>query len=280
MKFHVIMDSVGDMTSELKMSENVTVVPLQIHIGDETIVDNGRVSQQELLVKIAASPEAAKSSCPSPQLFLELFEMHRYERIYVITGSSRLTGSYNSAKVAEQMFLQKYPETNIHIFDSKSGCAGQPLLVYQIMRLEQVRHNFENIVDMIYDFIAKQQTRFVLQDVSFLQKSGRLTGIKSFVVDALHIVPLLKATPEGEITQAGMARGIEKALSKFQEFISNEIYETGKDFVVISNCNCLERAEQMKEKLEAEMPYLEVRIANTGGISTLYAGDGGIVISY
>lgn len=280
MKYHIIMDSVGDLTEELENFPKITRIPLQIHIGNDTITDDGKISQEEILEQIKSSKEAPKSSCPSPQLFYDHFQRHWFERLYVIAGSSKLTGSYNSAKLAERMLKETYPATQIHVFDSKTGCAGQTLLLYLIMKLEQEDHSFESIVGRIEQMIEKQETRFVLEDLSFLQKNGRLTGIKSFVVEALHIVPLLKATEEGEIIQAGMARGIQRAMQKFEDYIVDEIRNTRKYFVIISHCNCIERAKQMQERLERAIPYIEVKIAKTGGISTLYAGDGGLVVSY
>lgn len=280
MGYHIIMDSVGDRTEELLAMDNFSVVPLKIIIDDEEFVDNNQLDQQMLIKKIGAAKECPRSACASPAEYQALYEQYKDDRIYVITASSELTGSYNSAKQGEKMFLEKFPDAEIIVFDSKSACAGQTLLAYKIIEFEKAHSELKAVAKRVQEFIAEQEIIFVLEDITFLQKNGRLTGIKSLLATALNIVPILSASKKGVINQMGKARGIKKALRKLLENIIENLEKNPKDTLVISHCNCIERAEDIKEELLTLFTDLDVKIADTGGIATLYAGDRGIVVSY
>jgi len=280
MGYHIIMDSVGDRSEELIAMNSFSVAPLTIMIDNEEFIDNGQLDQSALLAKIASAKECPKSACPSPEEYKNLFAAHHEDRIYVVAASSELTGSYNSAKLGEKLFLEEFPNAEIMIFDSKTACAGQPLLVYQIIEFEKAYGNFETVIKMTNDFIKKQKIIFVLEDVTFLRQNGRLTGIKALLVSTLNIVPILSATEQGTINQMGQARGIKKALKKLMESTIEGVKEGNKKMLVISHCNCIERAEDLKKELIMSFPDLDVKIIDTGGVATLYAGNRGIVVSY
>ena len=280
MGYHIIMDSVGDRTEELLAMDNFSVAPLKLIIDEQEFTDDGGIDQRMLLEKIASAKTCPKSACPSPEEYKNLYEKHKGNRIYVIAGTSELTGSYNSAKLAQNLFLEEFPDAQIMVFDSKSGTAGETLLAYKVIEFEKAYNNFERVIKEINQFIKKQETIFVLGDVKFLQQSGRLTGLKSLLVTALNIIPILAADEHGTIVQVGQARGSKKALKKLMDRIIEEIKIGKQEMLVISHCSCLERAEALKDELITIFPTLDVRISNTGGIATLYAGNQGIVVSY
>lgn len=280
MKYHIIMDSVGDRSEELMEMEDFSIAPLTLLIDEEEFVDNNQLVQLELLEKIATAKECPRSACPSPAEYKNLFEKHKEDRIYVIVGSSELTGSYNSAKLGEKLFLEKYPDAQIKVFDSKSACAGETLLAYKIIEFEKTYDDFEKVVEMTNQFIQEQKIVFVLEDITFLLKNGRLTGMKALLVTVLNIVPILTANEHGIIEQMGQARGIRRALKKLKEHVIDGIEQSKKTMLVISHCNAFERAVTLKDELMALFPALDIKVVATGGISTLYAGNGGIVVSY
>lgn len=280
MGYHIIMDSVGDRSEELIAMDNFSVAPLTIRIDNEEFIDNGQLDQILLLSKIASAKECPKSACPSPEEYKNLFAKHHEDRIYVITASSELTGSYNSAKLGEKLFLEEFPNAKIRIFDTKSACAGQTLLAYQLIELEKQYNDFETVIEKLNDFIKKQKIVFVLEDITFLQQNGRLTGLKALLVNTLNIIPILSATDKGVIVQMGKARGIKRALKKLMESTIEGIESGNKKMLVISHCNCVERANDLKQELIALFPELDVKVVNTGGVATLYAGNRGIVVSY
>lgn len=280
MGYHIIMDSVGDRSEELLAMNNFSVVPLKIIIDNEEFIDNNQLNQEMLLGKIASAKECPRSACASPGEYQKLFEKYKEDRIYVITASSELTGSYNSAELGKNLFLEEYQNAEIVILDSKSASAGQTLLAYKIIEYERIYNDFKKVINGIDQFIKEQEIIFVLEDITFLKQNGRLTGIKALLATALNIVPLLKGDEYGIIREMGKTRGVKRALKKLTQSVVTGLEKVQKDMLVISHCNCVERAEELEKELIMLFPNLDMKIVDTGGIATLYAGNRGIVVSY
>ena len=160
------------------------------------------------------------------------------ERVYAVTLTAELSGSYNSAVLAKNLYIEEYGEKNIHIFNSRSASIGETLIAMKVQECEEAGMTFEQVVDTVERYIDAQHTYFVLENLDTLRKNGRLTGIKSLVAGALNIKPVMAATPEGTICQIGQARGIKKALSKMVDQIAGETQGAEEKILAISNCNC------------------------------------------
>ena len=138
---------------------------------------------------------------------------------------------------------------------------------------------FQQVIREVDRFSRDMQTLFVLESLDNLRKNGRLTGLQSVVTGALRIKLLMGATPEGEICKKGQAISIKQALSKMVELMVKDAKHVGRT-LVLSHCNCLERAFQLKEMVLKACQFRDVVIVETRGISTVYANDGGIVAAY
>ena len=277
MSCRIIMDSGGESTGDMKQNEMYCLAKLSIDIEGETIVDES-IPQKELLRKIAASPECPKSSCPSPEAYIELFKCEA-EQVYVVTLSSELSGSYNSALLGVKLYKEEYGEKDIYIFDSKSASVGQTNICREIEWCESQGKSFTETVEWVEEFIAKQNIYFVLESLETLRKNGRITGIKSVLATALNIKPIMSANEHGVITQLSKARGVKKALDKMVEIMLENVKEPENKVLGIAHCNNPERAELVKQMVESQIKFKDIYIAETSGISTLYAADGGIIIS-
>lgn len=200
------------------------------------------------------------------------------DRVYVVTLSAELSGSYNSAVLGKNLYTEEYGEKDIYVFNSRSASVGETLIARKIQECEEEGMSFEEVVKAAEEYISEQKTYFVLETLETLRKNGRLTGLKAIVATALNIKPVMGATPEGMICQLGQARGVKKALSKMGEHILEEVKNAGEKTLAISHCNCRERAEAVKEMLTSRMKFRDVIILDTAGISSMYAADGGIIV--
>ena len=278
MAYKIIGDSCTDLTEEMKKEMGVHLVPLSIQIDEEHILDDDTFNQEEFLNKIDKSPNCPKSSCPSPETYMKLYEGE--EDVYVVTLSSSLSGSYNSAVLAKRLYLEENPNKNIAIIDSKSASVGQALIVKKIYELAKEGISFSEIVSLVEQFLDEMNTKFVLENLDTLRKNGRLTSLQAILVSALNIKVVMGATPEGTICKLGQARGIQKALNLMVKFIEEDAGNVIHKTLGIAHCNNLERAIFVKDEILKRLPFKDWLIVNTGGISTMYANRGGVIVSY
>lgn len=277
MSYRIVVDSCGELTEEMKESGRFVTAPLSIQVEDHFIVDDETFDQASFLKLIADSPNGPKSSCPSPEKYMEYYNCDA-ERIYVVTLSAELSGSYNSAVLGKNLFEEEVGEKQIYVFNSRSASVGETLIGLKIQECEEAGMSFEEVIEATESYIEEQHTHFVLENLETLKKNGRLTGVKALVASALNIKPVMGATPQGTICQKGQARGIKKALDKMSDHVVAGLLHAEEKILAIAHCNCYDRAVSVKNMLLEKAAFRDVIILDTRGISSMYANDGGIIV--
>lgn len=279
MAYRIVGDSCLDLTKDLKGRENVSIVSLSLTVDGYTVVDDDTFDQKDFIERVAKSPTCPKSSCPSPEDYMNAFGLDNVDA-YGVTLSAELSGSYNSAELGKRTLLEDFPEKNIHIFNSRSASVGETLITMKIVECAESGMAFNEVVDTVEAYIAEQNTMFVLENLETLRKNGRLSNLKAALVSVLNIKPVMVATPEGEIAQLDMGRGIKKALIKMAERVSEYAVNTQNKIFAIAHCNCYERALFFKDEILKRYKFKDIIIVDTAGVSTMYANDGGIIIAF
>ena len=175
---------------------------------------------------------------------------------------------------------EEFPNKKVHIFNSRSASAGETLIAMKVQELAESGMDCEEVVEKTEEFIRHQDTMFVLENLDTLRKNGRLSGMKATLVSVLNIKPVMMATPEGTIEQCSLGRGTKKALKKMVEEVGKKVSDMEQKIFAISHCNCPERAAFVQEEVKRLYSFKKIVIADTAGVSTMYANDGGIVISF
>lgn len=278
MSYKIIVDSCGELFDDMKADGRFQSVPLELEVDGYHVVDDASFDQLEFIHRVKESKHSPKSSCPSPQRYVEAY-LGEEEHVYVVTLSGKLSGSYNSAELAKKLYLEEYKAKQIHVFDSRSASIGETLIAEKIQELEEAGKSFEEVVAETEKYIKGQQTFFVLETLDTLRKNGRLSNLKAWVAGALNIKSVMGSTPEGMICQLGQARGMAKALDLMVNDIVKKTKECEKKILSIAHCNCPERAKQVKEKLEKLAKFKDIRIVDTAGVSTMYANNGGVIVA-
>ncbi|MBQ3794569.1 MAG: DegV family protein [Lachnospiraceae bacterium] len=278
MSYRIVIDSCCDMPEPYKNDQHFLSVPLTLEVGDDIIIDDETFDQLDFLAKVAAYPKSPKSSCPSPAAYAEAYECDA-DRIYVVTLSSKLSGSYNSALVGKEMYLDDNDFKPIYVCDSESASVGETQIAMKIMEYEERGDmTFAQIVSKIEDFRNRQHTYFVLDNLDTLRKNGRLSGVKALIASTLSIKPVM-AGDCGSIVQKAQAVGIKKGLLRMIDTLMKEVPAIPEKTLYISHCNNPERAEFVKAALLERCNPKSITVLNTGGISSMYANDGGIIVT-
>ncbi len=278
MSYRIIGDSCTDLPEQLKKDEHFRLVPLTLIVDNKEIVDDESFNQKDFLRRVKECPTSPKSACPSPEDYMKEFEFDG--DIYVVTISSNLSGSYNSAELAKRLYLEEHPDKKIEIIDSRSASVGQTLIAMKIKELIEKGHLFESIAGTIRGFRDNIKTKFVLESLETLRKNGRLSNLQAIIASALNIKPVMGATPEGTICKLDQARGVVKALIAMAKSIEHDVVKPQERTLGIAHCNNYERALFVKDEILKRIPFRDCFIVDTAGVSSLYANEGGIITAY
>ena len=283
MSYKIVIDSCGELTDELKRDPHYENVALELDVDDYHVMDDESFNQLEFLQKVKESPNSPKSSCPPPARFMDAFGEN--DHVYMITLSSQLSGSYNSAMLAKELYEEQQESegekkrTRIHVFDSKSASIGETLIGMKIQEYEEAGETFERIIEKVEHYCADMNTFFVLESLETLRKNGRLSNLKAALVTALNIKPVMGSTAIGAIQQLGQARGMNKALESMVEKMLAVTKNCEEKVLAIAHCNCPDRAKRVKERIEKLAHFKNIVIVNTAGVSSMYANDGGVILA-
>lgn len=280
MEFKIIVDSCCDLAVDSGIRDKVKKIPLTMIVDGEEFIDDESLNQKEYLKKIAASKSCPGSACPSPQSYAEAYDCEE-NNIFVVTLSSKLSGSYASACTAKNIYNEERDganQKNIHVFDSLSASVGEARIAEKIYELASETDDFDYVVREAEKYRDEMNTFFVLENLETLRKNGRLSNIQALIATVLNIKPVL-AGDRGEICKLGQARGIEKALAKMVEQIVEMTKNAENKVLAIAHCNCIERALEVKNMLLKMARFKLITISETSGLSTTYANDGGIIVA-
>lgn len=276
--YKIVIDSCGELTPELKKDGHYVNVPLEMDINGYHVVDDETFDQLDFIRRVKESPVGPKSSCPSPERYIESFAGEA-EHIYVVTLSKELSGSYNSAVLAKNLYEEEHgADKKIYVFNSRSASVGETLIGMKAQECEEAGCTFEETVEKVEQYISEQNTYFVLETLDVLRKNGRLSNLKAFVASALNIKPVMGSTPEGQICQLGKARGMNKALKQMVENMLEKAKDCENRILAISHCNCPARAQAVMEEVRGLANFKDIIVVDTAGISSMYASDGGVIM--
>jgi len=280
MKYKIVCDSGCDFKEEDRKDPTFILVPLTLRVGEEEILDDEKFDQASFLEKVAACPECPHSACPSAGAFLDAYiEAGDAEVIFVITLTKKLSGSYNAARVAKQMYEEEERgKAKIVIIDSRSAATGETLIALYIRKLMNEGLPLREVLDRITEYHKEMTTMFTLETIDTFRKNGRMNGVTFLMANALSIKLVLYAH-HGEIAKFTQAVGMKKALDKMIAQFVTLVKDSATKVLGITHINCLERALQVRDKILESIPFASVYIVNGAGVSSLYANDGGIIIT-
>ena len=279
MKIRFVGDSCCEFPEDFKIKYDCVRVPLTIDIGDHTIVDDDTFDQADFLKRVAEYPKCPRSSCPSPEMYMEAYDCDA-DVIFVSTLSSELSGSYNSAELAKKLYLEEKGNKKIHVFNSRSASCGELQVLMKAADYMEAGLSFEETVSKTEEFLYNElNTYFVLESLETLRKNGRLSRLKTLAATALNIKPVC-AGDKGTIVQLAIARGMKNALNKMIDISLEKVKNTEERILMIAHCNCRKRAEEVLSSYIQKASFAKTYILDTAGISSLYAGDGGIIITF
>ncbi|MEG2452914.1 MAG: DegV family protein [Clostridium sp.] len=278
MTYKIIGDSCLDLTDELKKDPHFQTIPLTLQVDDVQVIDDESFDQKSFLQLVKNSKGCPKTACPSPERFKEAFECDA-EAVFAVTLSSHLSGTYNAAVLGKELYEEEHgADKHIVVIDSLSASSGELNIALKIQELCESLTEFDEVVRQTELYRDNMQTYFVLESLDFLRKNGRLTGLQAFFATTLNIKPIM-AGDKGVIIKLEQARGMNKALARMIEIAIANGGDTSGKRLIIAHCNNRDRAEQVRDLIVHQTSFRDVVITNTAGVATVYAGDGGIVLT-
>ncbi len=272
-KFKIVADSSADIFAI--DSVPYSCAPLKIITAEKEFTDNSHLNICEMTEYLSKYKDKSSTSCPNPEDWLKSFG--EAENIFCVTISGTLSGSYNAALTAKEIYLETHPKSNIFVINSLSAGPGLTLIIEKLRELILEGLSYDEICKKIIRYQQKTGLLFVLESMKNLANNGRVSALAAKAAGLLGIRVIGKASEQGDLEQLSKCRGEEKTLKFITEFIEG-VDAKGK--IIISHCFNLEAAKKLKEMLKSKFPNIDIKLQTAKGLCSFYAEKGGMIIGY
>ena len=279
----IVTDSTAALADDWCKKHNVTVVPLLVNIESEVYKDGVEINNRDFYSRLKNIQDLPTTSQPSTGDFLSAYNSLLDEGIKTILSihiSQGISGTVNSARTAAEMLKDK--EADIIVIDSKQAGPALGFMVREAVSYLDSGKNKKEIITRVHQIIDSVKTLFIVNDLMFLHKGGRLSGAKAIIGSLLHVKPILHfIRGEGKIEVLEQVRTEKRAIKRITELMIND--GEGHKFptkISIVYADNPDKAREVKEALENQFPGIEAEPIEIGPVLGTHVGPGLIGFQY
>ena len=269
---------VADSSANLMSLNTVAfdAAPLKIITAEREFVDNQDLDLEEMVRFFKSYKGRSQSSCPNPEDWLKTFG--DAEDIFSIAITSGLSGSYNAACIAKEMYEAEHPGRRVFVIDSLSAGPELTLIAEKLEELVVAGKSYEEICAYMPEYQKNTGLLFMLESLNNFAANGRVSPAVAKIAGVLGIRIVGKASDAGTLEPTDKCRGEAKSLNAIVKHLKGNGLKTGK--VQLAHCMNEAAAHTLKSMIEAELPEVTVKIGINLGLCSFYAEQGGLLVGY
>ncbi len=274
-KIKIVTDSTADLTKEQVEQMGITVVPLNITIGDETYIDGVDFTHNEFLDKMKNSPVLPKSSQPSAGAFAEAFENINDDcEILCILLSEKLSGTCQSAIMAAEMV-----NANVTVFNSNFVSYGMQIQIIEAYNMIENGCTMSEIIARLE--VVREKTKLIvaLDTVDNLVKGGRLGKGKALISQLLNIKPIV-VVKDGEIKPEDKVRSMSQVIKYHLKQLQDDLHGKTLTYLSVIYVGEIANANILKQEIKKAIPIDIIPEIPATSVLATHAGPGTLAICY
>lgn len=268
----IVLDSSADLTELSGIP--FSFAPLKINVQDNKYIDDATLDVPAMVEFLYRYKGKSSTSCPNIEDWLTAFG--DAERIFCITITSNLSGSYNSARVAKEEYEARHPERRVELIDSLSTGPEVVLMAEKIKELAEADESFEAIAEYMKGY--KTELLFVLESMKNLANNGRVSKLAATVAGFLGIRAVGRASDQGTLEMLTKCRGAQNTIEAVVGYMEKLGCSGNK--IVISHCLNERGAIALRDAIVAKHPDAEISVRECRGLCSFYAERGGMLIGF
>lgn len=269
MTVQVITDSTSDIPQDTAEKLGIRIVPIYVRFANKVYRDGVDIDSETFYKKLLTSPVHPATSQPMPEDFESVYREYceNTDGIVSIHVSSRISGTYNSAMIAQKMLASSCP---IEVIDSRFNSGGLALITMAAARLARAGESLPVILEETRKSINQIHMFGVFNTMKYLAKSGRINRAIVAAAEFLNVKPLLTFR-DGDVIRAGLVRSISRGMDRICRFVEEKRNITE---MLIVHSAIPEQAEKLKRQLGQIFPLEKINIMKLGAGLGVHGGPG------
>ncbi len=274
-KIKILVDSGSDISKDYCKKYNIDVVPLNIIYNNKSHKDFYEIDPVSYCEYLETCKEIPTTSQPSPTDFVNYFNKYKddYDHIICITMAPAGSGTFNSANLAKEIFKEQNEHCQIHVLDSRSCGLNETLEAKATAKMIEKGKDIYTILSELEEMSHKICTYYLVDDINFLIKGGRVSTLKGAIASKLRLKPIITIR-QGIGSNLTNAVGFHNGLDKLVNYFFQDADETSTAY--ISHANCYTKALALSDKLKAKHPKIKTKIFQMNCVMATQAGPGSL----
>ncbi len=268
----IVLDSTSDWPEAAERFPNMRVVPLYVRFGDEMFRDHVELSPHDFYERLRHATELPTTSQPTPQDFIDAYDqLAAYQRIYVLTVSAKLSGTFQSASLAADEDGDR-----VRVVDTETASMAMAMLALAIQRRLEHGTTDDEIDALVERFQRDNRVVFTVGTLEYLAKGGRIGKAQALAGTILNVKPIL-SVEDGVIIPIARVRGRQKALEEFGRLFIEATENRSGLHVSIAHADTPEWVDVLTDLVQKARPQAEVDVVATlGAVVGTHAGPGAV----
>ena len=266
----VVLDSTADLPDPQARHLNWRLVPLYVRFGDETFREYVDISPEEFYRRLRESTQPPKSSQPSPADFEAVFDsLSEYERILCVVLSSKISGTYESARLAAEPAGER-----VQVIDSGVTSGGTVILADAIQRRLDRGTEQKEVDALVERFKRERGLLFTVDTLEYLIRGGRIGKAAGLAGQLLSVKPIL-VLDDGEVAPLKRVRGRRKAIAEMERLFLEGSQDGSGLHIGVAHADAQEDCDELAARVRAARPRASLDLVLTlGPVIGTHGGPG------
>lgn len=267
-KVKICADSVCDLSEELKQRYDISVVPLYVTKGDQTLKDGAEISQKDVFAHYRATGKLCSTSAVNVDDFTKFFgeQLEGHDELVIITISSDFSSCYQNACIAAEEF------PNVRVVDSRNLSTGEGLVAVSAAKLAQEGLSADEIVEKLGDIIPRVDASFFVANVEYLHKGGRCSTIAALGANLLKLKPCIDVI-DGKMKVTKKYRGsLDKTI---RDYVKDRLtsVEPEEDLIFITHTTSRDNTKLAEQEIKKYRNFREIAVTDAGCTVACHCGE-------
>lgn len=280
MSIRIIADSTCYLPKEYIDKYNVSIVSLNVLLNGKSYRETD-LENDWFYKEMSKSPSIPTSSQPSIDDFYKAIESQVKEGhdIVGIFLSSDMSGTFSTSNLVKEMILEKYPNANIVMLDSRSNCMQAGYAILEAAKAAADNKSLDEVVSIAKSVIENSKFIFVPDTLDYLKKGGRIGGAAALFGSLLQIRPIL-TIEDGKTTVLNKVRTKKKAVNAIIDTVVEQNSKTPLKGLIVHHINCENEGKELANSLKEKLGIDNIKIQSIGPLIGLHVGPGSIGVAY
>ena len=276
-KVRIVTDRASDLPDNIAAKYGIEIAEMDVAFGEDVYYGGKGITIEDFYARMKKEKELPKTSCPSPDKFLEIYKKDDSD-VLVLTLTSKLSATYNCAVLANDMYNEEEHTNRVKVIDTMSGSIGQGILAVYAAQLAEMGKNIDEIAEEVEKLIDNTKFIGVLQTLENAIKGGRISRLAGSIINTFNFKALVQIN-EGLVKPFDKARGENGSMKKLVDLFLAGDSDTENKILFIGHSNCLAKAEKIRDMILERKSYKEVVFCGIGTVMGTYTSDGCVLLN-